>query len=114
MTNRPTDPSISSSRRRARARTAALALLAAAGIVLSGCSKPKPPPPPPPAPPPAEPVYQDVNFDTLSQELKADARVQFAKTASLTDDKLELAKQIVRLADAIARADAKSLKPLIT
>lgn len=96
-------------------RAACLAALAGAGaLTLAGCEKPKPPPPPPPPPADPTPVAQDVNFDTLLQELKADARVQFAKAATITDERLDLAKGIVHLADDIARGDGKGLRTLLT
>jgi hypothetical protein len=55
-----------------------------------------------------------VSLDTIAQNEKADARVQFASSIKVTEDKTDLGKAVVHLADDIARGDAKDLKPLLT
>src|SRR5690349_15558801 len=81
--------------------------------LLGGCSKPPPPPPPPP-PPAAPPPPALINFADLSQELKADARVQFSENLNLTEDQRPLAEAIVKLASAVAKGDANALRPMLT
>lgn len=91
-----------------------MAILCAAGVTsLGGCEKKKPPAPPP-APtrqeePPPPPV---VSFDSISQEMKADARVQFAPDLKLSDE--ALARAVVSMADAIARGDADKVASLVS
>jgi hypothetical protein len=89
---------------------ALLALAAVAVVVLVGCDekkkvKPAPPPPPPPPPPPAV-----VSFDSLSQELKVDARISVAPSVSISDE--AFARATLKLADAFVRGDADKLKGL--
>jgi hypothetical protein len=72
----------------------------------NGVCSPNPCPPPPPPP--------DVALETVAQDMKADARVQFAADLKLPEEKLDLAKAIVKLADALAKGDAKAMKPLLT
>jgi hypothetical protein len=52
-----------------------------------------------------------VSFDTISQELGADPRVQFAPDVSVTDE--AFAKAVVKLADAVARGDASKLRSIV-
>jgi hypothetical protein len=55
-----------------------------------------------------------VSLDTLGQELKADARVQFATGLVVSEDRVELGRAVVRLADALARGDDRAMAPLLT
>jgi hypothetical protein len=96
------------------ATTAVLVLLSAGLVLTPGCSKPPPPPPkveeaPPPPPPPKE-----VALDTIGQELKADPRIQYADGVVVTEDRMELGRAVVKLADALAKGDDKALEPLLT
>jgi hypothetical protein len=96
------------------ARAAVVVLMCAAGVVgLEGCGKKKTPPPPAPPPkqaPPPEPV--PVSFDTISQDMKADARVQFASDLKLEDE--DLARSVVKLADALAKGDTDTISQMTT
>lgn len=96
------------------ARAAAVLLICAAGVVgLDGCGKkktPPPPAPPPKQPPPPEPV--PVSFDSISQDMKADARVQFAPDLKLEDE--DLARSVVKLADALAKGDTDTISQMTT
>ena len=119
----------------------ALTLAGALALSLGGCKKPPPPPPqgacctpegscsvslkeecgaswrlngncspnPCPQPPPPE-----VSFETIAQNEKADARVQFAADLKISEENLDLGKAVVRLADCFARGSAKDLKPMLT
>lgn len=121
---------------------AGLGLTATLALSLGGCKKPPPPvtgacctpegscsvtvqtdcgtsdwrtggscsPNPCPAPPPPP----DIALETVAQDMKADARVQFAAEMKLPEEKLDLAKAIIKLADALAKGDAKAMKPLLT
>jgi hypothetical protein len=94
------------------ARPTALALVAGSMIALASCGKKEEPvveaPPPPPPPPPAA---VNVSFDTISQDMKADSRVQFAADLAVTDE--NIAKSVVKLADAVAKGDAGQLRSLV-
>lgn len=105
-----TDPSLSAIFRRGFAR-ASLALIAA-GVLFAGCEKepPKPPPAPPPAPAPPPPP-EPVDVEALLQEKGADPRVQFAGRAAPVSR--ELAEAVIDLADALAKGDAETLRPLL-
>ncbi len=109
MTN-PNDPR---STARSFLRTPSRATLARVmGVValalVTGCEKPPPPPPPPPpkkeAPPPPP---QPVEVAPIMGEVKPDARVQFPQSAAPVN--ADLARASIKLADAIAKGDAKSL-----
>lgn len=93
-------------------RSAMVLVLCSTGAFgLSACGKKKEPPPPPPPPKdPGPPAPPPVSFDSISQDLKADPRVQFAPDLKLEDE--ELARGIVGLADALARGDASALARL--
>lgn len=85
-----------------------------AAVMLSpGCSKPPPPPPPAPAPTPPPPPPAEVQLETLAQDLKVDPRVQFASGVHVTEDRIELGRAVVKLADALAKGDAKAMRPLL-
>ncbi|MFN0012797.1 MAG: hypothetical protein ACKVS8_14270 [Phycisphaerales bacterium] len=103
MTRRQTDPSMV---------VLAVALCAFA-VAVCGCEKPKPPPapPPPPPPPPRVEAPPAVSFEALAQELKVDPRVQIEPGFSISDE--GLARATLRVADALARGDAKALRPLL-
>lgn len=88
--------------------------LVALALVLASCSKPPPPKPKPVVAPPPPPPPALVSIDTIAQELKADARVQFASGLEFEESRIELAKAVVRLADAFARGDAKAARALLT
>jgi hypothetical protein len=90
-----------------------IAGVALTALMLVGCKKPPPPPLPPPPPPPPPPPAM-ISLDTIAQNEKADARVTFSSDLKVTEDKTELGKAVVHLADAFARGDAKALKPLLT
>jgi len=62
----------------------------------------------PPPPPPPEPV----RVGTLIQTSGADPRVAFPQEKAPTD--AQLARAVIRLADAIARGDADALRPQLT
>ncbi|MCC6660115.1 MAG: hypothetical protein IT437_04435 [Phycisphaerales bacterium] len=86
-------------------------LLGLAGLIaVTGCEKKKPPPPPPP-PVIVRPPPPKVEVEALLQELKSDARVQFAEAAAPTDR--TLAEGAIRLADAIARGDSAALRKML-
>ncbi len=120
---------------------AGLGLTGAVALSLGGCKKPPPPvtgacctsegscsvtvqadcaadwraqgscsPNPCPAPPPPP----DIALETVAQDMKADPRVQFAAEMKLPEEKLDLAKAIIKLADSLAKGDAKAMKPLLT
>lgn len=110
----PSRNTLSGSKTMRIAVVAGLAFACGSSMVLTGCSKPPPPPvvPPPPPPPPAPPA--DLKLDTVAQEMKADARVQFASSVTLSEEQLGLAKAIIQLSDALARGDDKAMKPLLT
>jgi hypothetical protein len=92
-------------------KTSNLVVLSLVAIAsFSGCEKKKPPPPPPPAPVIIPPPPK-IEVQALLQELKSDARVQFAESAAPTDR--TLAEGAIRLADAIARGDDKALRGLL-
>jgi hypothetical protein len=55
-----------------------------------------------------------VKLETIAQDLKADARVQIAGDMQVTEDKVDLGKAVIHLADAFARGDNKALKPMLT
>ncbi len=86
--------------------------LAGLALALVGCEKPKPPPPPPPPPraPQAE-APPPVSFEALAQELKIDPRVQIEAGLATADE--GLARATLRVADALARGDAKALRPFL-
>lgn len=81
---------------------------------LGACDKPKPPPAPPPPPPPAPRVEAPppVSFEGLAQELRIDARVQLEQGLIATDE--GLARATLRVADAIAKGDAKALRAVLS
>jgi hypothetical protein len=90
-----------------------LALCASSALSLEACGKKKPPPPPAPVvKPPPPPQPPPVSFDTISQELKADARVQFAPDLKLEDQ--DVAKAVISLADALARGDSNAVTALVS
>ena len=120
---------------------AGLGMTATLALSLGGCKKPPPPitgacctpdgscsvtvqtdcaaqwrtggscsPNPCPAPPPPP----DIALETVAQDMKADPRVQFAAEMKLPEEKLDLAKAIIKLADSLAKGDAKAMKPLLT
>lgn len=80
--------------------------------LVTGCEKPPPPPPPPPpkkeAPPPPP---QPVEVAPIMGEVKPDARVQFPQAAAPVN--ADLARASIKLADAIAKGDAKALGTLL-
>lgn len=89
-----------------------VASLAAALGTLAACDGSEPnegavtqaaPPPPPPEP---------VRVGTLIQTSGADPRVAFPQEKAPTD--AQLARAVIRLADAIARGDAEALRPQLT
>ena len=100
---------------RTRARTPLGTVILASAIValalgvggLGGCEKKKKIVKLPPTPPPAAPVAPPVSFDTLAQELKVDPRVQFSQDLAITDE--AFARASLKLADALAKGDAKAL-----
>jgi hypothetical protein len=96
---------------RRAAYLAGLALCAVA--VLGGCEKKKkkPPPPPPPVVDRAPPPPPKVEVATLLQELNSDARVQFPEASAPTDR--DLAEEVIRFANALARGDEKSMRPML-
>ena len=130
------------SRKTQRMTLAGLGLSATLALSLGGCKKPPPPvtgacctpegscsvtvqpdcgtsdwrsgascsPSPCPAPPPPP----DIALETVAQDMKADPRVQFAAEVKVPEEKLDLAKAIIKLADALAKGDAKAMKPLLT
>jgi hypothetical protein len=75
---------------------------------LAGSCTPNPCRQPPPPPPP------QISLNDIAQNEKADARVQFAPDVKVSEDKTDLGKAVVHLADAFARGDDKALKPLLT
>ena len=94
------------------ARPLMLACIAGSLLTIASCSKKEAPvveAPPPPPPPPAAP--ENVSFDAISQELRADPRVQFAADLTVTDP--NVAKSVVTLADAVAKGDAGKLRSLV-
>ncbi len=96
------------------ARTAAVLAMCFAGATgMTSCGKKAPPPKPaPPPPPPPAPEVVEVSFDTISQDMKADARVQFAPDLKLEDE--EVARAIVTLADAWAKGDTEALSRVMS
>jgi hypothetical protein len=106
---------MSQSRQRTRRfrRVITTTLAVAVMALAAACSKKKPPPPlPPPPPPPPQPAPEPVSFDSISQEMKADPRVQFAGGLAITDE--SVARAVISLADAIARGDISKLDPLLS
>jgi hypothetical protein len=95
-------------------RTALLLTMAlTAALNVSACGKKKPPAPPPVVPKPVTPPPPPpVSFDTISQEMKADARVQFAPELKLEDE--EVARSIISLSDALARGDAATITGMVS
>lgn len=92
-----------------RVMTKAALLVALCGIAFLGActEKKKKAPPPPPPPPPAPVVAPVISFDTLSQELKVDPRVQFAGDLSVNDE--GFARASLKLVDAIVKGDTAAL-----
>lgn len=91
-----------------------LAIIVAAGLLppfLAGCEKKKKPLPPPPPAARVEETPPPVDVDALVQELRPDARVQFAASQAPADR--SLAEAVVRLADALARGDAAALRGMV-
>src|SRR5262245_35022741 len=101
------------SRNSRRARAALAILLAATcALGLDACSKPKPKPPPPtPQAPPPPPPPTVISFDSISQEMKADSRVQFAADLKVVDE--QLVRDVIGLSDAIARGDSSRMTRLV-
>ncbi|MGH7133219.1 MAG: hypothetical protein ACREJO_14905 [Phycisphaerales bacterium] len=92
-----------------RAGYAAVVLTCA--FAVAGCKKKAPPPPaPPPPPPPPPPVV--IDYDGILKDIKADPRVQVAKSVAVTDD--SFARASATFADAFIRGDANKLKPMLT
>ncbi len=91
-------------------RAARVALFSLAVITIAACSKKKPPapPPPPPEPPPPPPA---VSFDSVKQEIKGDARLQFSDSLSVADE--SFVRAAVKFADAFIKADTVALKPML-
>jgi len=70
----------------AAGRIVAVALMAAALAVGAGCEKKKKPAPPPPPPPkPKVVVPEPVDVNAVSQQLHADARVNFPSANAPAD-----------------------------
>lgn len=95
-------------------RTALLLTMAlTVALNVSACGKKKPPAPPPVVPKPVTPPPPPpVSFDTISQEMKTDARVQFAPELKLEDE--EVARSIISLSDALARGDAAAITGMVS
>lgn len=93
---------------RAWGRRGVTAALAAA-CVAAGCSKP--PPPPPPAPVQHTPAPRPVEVDGLLQAMQADSRVQFPQEQAPENE--ELARAVIRLADALAKGDSETFRSLL-
>ncbi len=89
----------------------ALAVCAASSAVvtMTGCPEEPPPAPAPPPPPPPPPPAAD--YSSLIQET-ADPRVQIA--AEVESPEEELAKQVVKLADAIAKGDDAQMNEVLS
>lgn len=111
-TNPSAKPSLLAARF-ARARAAARSVLLPATLALAvlGCEEKKapPPPPPPPAPPPPPPP---ISFQSLTQEMKVDARVQVASGLAVSDE--SFARAALELTNAIAKGDADALSKKIS
>jgi hypothetical protein len=98
-------------------RTARFLLIAAAAASMAlagaGCQKKKKPAPPPPPPPkPVAVIAPPVDIGAVLQQMKADARVQFADNQIPADR--TLAEGIVKLADSLAKGDANGIKAVLT
>jgi hypothetical protein len=94
-----------------------VAIAVAAGLIaaaaISGCGEEPPPPPPPKKepPPPPPPPPPEISIPALLQDMKADARVSFADTVTITDE--PLARAVISLADGFARGDGPKLKGVL-
>lgn len=86
-----------------------LAVLVTTGAMV-GCPKAEPPPPPAPPPPPPPPPPK-VSVQSLLSEGRFDARVTSASDVEMSDE--SLARASVRLADAIARGDARAMRDML-
>jgi len=78
--------------------------------VMVGCPKEEPPPPPAPPPPPPPPPPM-ISVQSLLAEGRFDARLTSAADVQMTDE--SMARASVRLADAIARGDARAMREML-
>jgi len=90
--------------------------VALAGTLVVACRREKPVEAPPPAaqppPPPPPPVAAIVDVDALMQTLHPDARVQFPSSKAPRSE--ALARNVIALADALAKGDSDAFGKLIT
>lgn len=95
-----------------RRGTLAFAAVAAV-IVIAGCKKEPPPAPPAPAPPPP-PAPTTIKLEDLAQEMRVDARVQFTPEMEIEESQSDLARAVISMADAVAKGNADTLRPMLT
>ncbi|MEL7472492.1 MAG: hypothetical protein AAGK04_04175 [Planctomycetota bacterium] len=112
-------PLANASLRRHWSLTIAPLVIAPTLLALSACSESAPPPAPvpttPPPPPPEPEVIEPtiIELEEVLESMDLDPRVQTREDLAVPDNALEFARSSLRLADALARGDADTMRELL-